>query len=300
MALFAPAYYPRFHCIADQCPHSCCVDWEIDLDPRTVSLYRHATHPYGDTLRKSLTYDSCTDTHSFCLTQEGKCPHLDERGLCRIISQLGEAYLTTICCEHPRFYHTRGADEEVGVGMSCPEACRILLTSDAYASWICVEGDALPSTTPVTALREEVYRLLQDKTCPYPARLLTLWETYDCAPDRMTDEAWQAVFSSLEYLDACHAPLFAAYTSHPSVDPVWYPYLERALAYFLFRHLTEDTDTREALTLACLLERTLASLLQNIPAQDTAQGMELARILSEELEYSPDNMDTLLTEIAFL
>jgi len=39
MKLSAPKYYGSFKCIADKCQNSCCVGWEIDLDPITLDKY---------------------------------------------------------------------------------------------------------------------------------------------------------------------------------------------------------------------------------------------------------------------
>ena len=30
-----PAYYDAFHCLAGACPHSCCIGWEVVIDPET-------------------------------------------------------------------------------------------------------------------------------------------------------------------------------------------------------------------------------------------------------------------------
>ena len=40
MKLIAPEYYTKFHCIADKCRHSCCVGWEIEIDPDKLVYYR--------------------------------------------------------------------------------------------------------------------------------------------------------------------------------------------------------------------------------------------------------------------
>ena len=32
MKITAPDYYSQFKCIADQCRHTCCVGWEIEVD----------------------------------------------------------------------------------------------------------------------------------------------------------------------------------------------------------------------------------------------------------------------------
>ena len=38
MKIIAPNYYPAFRCIADKCRHSCCIGWEIDIDPTPARL----------------------------------------------------------------------------------------------------------------------------------------------------------------------------------------------------------------------------------------------------------------------
>ena len=85
MKLYAPDYYCAFSCLADRCRHSCCVGWEIDVDDATMEKYDTLTHPYGENIRKSIE-----DGH-FRLDKRERCPHLDGRGLCRIICELGDA-----------------------------------------------------------------------------------------------------------------------------------------------------------------------------------------------------------------
>ena len=35
-----PDYYNKFHCIADQCKDSCCIGWEIMIDPDSYEKYK--------------------------------------------------------------------------------------------------------------------------------------------------------------------------------------------------------------------------------------------------------------------
>ena len=82
-----PAYFFNFKCIADRCRHSCCVGWEIDVDERTLARYRALHGEMGDTVRESI--EETKDGAHFRLCAQERCPHLDEKGLCRIISTLG-------------------------------------------------------------------------------------------------------------------------------------------------------------------------------------------------------------------
>ena len=114
MKLFAPKYYKNFTCIADKCTHSCCVGWEIDIDQGTLEKYETLSHSYGKIIRDSIDYE---ETPHFRLCEKERCPHLDEKGLCNIISCLGEGYLCEICAEHPRFYNDTLKGKEVGLDL---------------------------------------------------------------------------------------------------------------------------------------------------------------------------------------
>ena len=68
-------------------------------------------------------------------------------------------------------------------------------------------------------------------------------------------------------------------------------YLERALAYFIYRHCTEALsieDFKISLLFCLFCENLLASLIEN---KKEGEVYELARILSEEIEYNTDNID---------
>ena len=121
MMLVYPSYYPDFRCIADRCRHSCCVGWEIDVDPATLALYDSLEGELGDRLRRSIA-----DGH-FVQDASGRCPFLNDSGLCDLITACGEGALCDICYEHPRFRHWYSDREEVGLGLCCEAAVDLLL-----------------------------------------------------------------------------------------------------------------------------------------------------------------------------
>ena len=133
MKLYAPKYYKQFNCIADKCKHSCCIGWEIDIDSETLGKYNSLSAEASESILNSI--DFCNSPH-FKLLDNKRCQNLDENGLCTIIKSMGEDYLCDICREHPRFYNFTNRGKEVGIGMSCEEACRIILSSDDYDEMI--------------------------------------------------------------------------------------------------------------------------------------------------------------------
>ena len=303
MKLYAPGYYKDFSCIADKCTHSCCIGWEIDIDGNTMEKYASVSHGYGERIRKSIDR---TDTPHFCLGAGERCPHLDETGLCRIISNLGEEYLCEICREHPRFYNDTAHGKEVGLGMACEEACRIILESDEYANITeigTVDGEPLHIDFDAAANRARIYEILGDMSISREDRLLKIESVFDVHPERISDGAWREVLSGLEYLDEADRTLMDHYTSVMTTPPELEKPLTRALAYFIYRHGSGARDAREfreAVGFSLFCERLLASAVNAEHVQDMSDFIRLARIISEEIEYSVENTEAIRLEFSFM
>ncbi len=290
MKLYAPTYYKKFRCIADKCEHSCCIGWEIDIDEDTLQKYKQLQSGYGAAIKGSISEE---DTPHFQLCNGDRCPHLDERGLCKIILSEGEDYLCDICREHPRFYNYTSV-AEVGIGMSCPEAARIILSSPDFAAFEVV-GEVDDVTDDVAfdgcAARSELYAILQDKTHDYATAL----DAIDCkySIDVGEDKKRLDILNSLEYLNTDHRELFLQYSSklRPN-EKEQDEYLKRFLAYLVYRHCTEainETDFCTRLTFCLFCERLLASLICSQGARSLQEVATLASIISEEIEYSEEN-----------
>jgi lysine-N-methylase len=307
MKLFAPEYYKNFVCIADRCKHSCCVGWEIDIDDVTAEKYRSLCGPYAEKIRESIESDGDGVPH-FRLAENERCPHLNASGLCKVILEYGDGLLCDICREHPRFYNTTARGMEVGLGMACEEACRIILGSDSYRKFVLLgesEGELDSESFETDALchRERIFSILADASLEYTEKLKRIYEEYSLSPALFSDGDCRAILDSLEYLDEAHKELFSCYSSSLETPEKLGKILERALAYFVFRHLSPVRDQnglREALCLCLFCERLLASLLKSKPNAPTEEWIELARIVSEEIEYSEDNTDAIKFEFSFL
>ena len=294
MKLFAPKYYKNFKCIAEECRHSCCVRWEIDIDSDTLEKYSSFSEGYGIKIKESIDF---ADTPHFRLCENEKCPHLDGKGLCRIISECGEDYLCDICREHPRFYNDTVRGKEVGIGLSCEEAARIALSSDDYNELYIVEeldGEVLDTDFDAVKCREQIYRILSDRTTPYPERIAQIRDMFELSLSEISKD----IFLSLEYLDETHKELFLAFSADMETPKEYEKMLERALAYFIYRHCSGAYDREEfraSLGFALFCERLLASLISAENATEE-EAVELARIISEEIEYSEENTERIKGE----
>ena len=288
MKLYAPKYYGEFRCIADRCEHSCCIGWEIDIDEETLARYKESNDGYGAVIAGSISMD---ETPHFKLCDGDRCPHLDENGLCRVILNMGEDSLCHICREHPRFYNYTNV-AEVGLGISCTEAARLILSTPDYATMEEIGAvDAEPDgiTFNGRAARSTVYSILKTTTLDYGERLDEIQRRYGIFSGE--DSLWLNILDSLEYLNEAHRALFMKYSS--LYRPVGRDeYRERFLAYLIYRHCTEAIDeedfaTRLSFCLFC--ERLLTSLIEAEKAESLQDVAVLASIISEEIEYSDDN-----------
>jgi lysine-N-methylase len=289
MKLFAPRYYPKFHCIADQCSHSCCVGWEIDVDERMLAVYGSVKGEIGDRIRRGIRENG--DGACFAMDAAGRCPLLDEKGLCRIISELGEGYLCDICREHPRFYNEVEGRVEVGVGAACEAAAALILAEKNYAETVLLEDDGEESAQTggdfsVLQAREALYAVLSDASRPYEERLAILEAC--CPQDALEDAALPALFASLEYLDEAHRGLFAAYQAPPALAKETAVAAERFLAYLIYRHgSTAETEAELTAILGGLLR--MERLFRYLMDVRGFSPVESAVTVSEELEYSEEN-----------
>jgi hypothetical protein len=181
--------------------------------------------------------------------------------------------------------------------MSCREAASLILSSSDYNVFESVgEIDAEEAFYEFDSRgeRTRVYQILGDKSVPYNVRLDTIRREYYIA--ERSDTEWCEIIESLEYLENTHKELFLCYSSSHRPDGKD-EYLERALAYFIYRHCTEAYDTEDfclRLSFCLFCERLLASLIVSQKAHTLQETAILASIISEEIEYSEDNTESLM------
>ena len=294
MKLFAPPYFKEFKCIAEKCRHSCCVNWEIDVDGEALARYE-ALGDFGKDIISGIDFGA--DVPHFRLTPDGRCPNLDANGLCRIISLCGENYLCDICREHPRFFNTVQGRCEAGIGAVCEEGARLILESENYFE-LCeigeTERDFCESEFDILSERSRVFSILSDRSRAYNERLSELYSVYGISPQKLGDAEWREIIENFEYLSEESRALFLSYLSKAQPPAKTEIYLERALAYFVYRHASTAFTYTEfvfSLGLAFFLERLFASVIA-AEKNGTADFCALAlRLISEEIEYCEENTE---------
>ena len=158
MKLIAPDYYKDFRCIAGACKHSCCIGWEIDVDPDKLAYYDTVTGPLGDRLQKGI--DRTAQPPHFILGEHERCPFLNKEGLCDLIIGLGEDSLCQICRDHPRYRSFFVSRTEIGVGLCCEAAAALILKKTEKTKLVTLEEDGEPDDLPPADLSLLEWRAL--------------------------------------------------------------------------------------------------------------------------------------------
>ncbi|MBE6895933.1 MAG: hypothetical protein E7477_02425 [Ruminococcaceae bacterium] len=305
MKLFAHAYYKKFKCIADKCKHSCCIGWEIDIDDDTLDLYAEEERAYGEVIRNSIDFD---DIPHFRLTDKGKCPHLDDSGLCKIINEFGEGHLCDICTDHPRFYEDTIIGKIVGIGMCCEEACRLILTSEdnRIVEIGEIEDESnlpFPEDDPINDEDELNYlgdiefiiELLEaGKDLNFINKIKKITDTFGFNDFYSNRDTWLRILDRLEFLNNDNRKLFEAYRGEPTVSQCLELPLERILTYFIYRHCIGakgDADFCSGITFSIICSVLIASIAEHTDAKDIDGLIDIARTVSEEIEYSESNTE---------
>ena len=311
MKLIAPDHYREFHCIADKCRHSCCIGWEIDIDPATREKYRRIPGNFGARLNAAIDDG---EVSSFRLGDGERCPMLNSSGLCDLITELGEENLCQICADHPRFRNYFTDHVEIGLGLCCEEAARLILTRDAPMRLIPLEDDGAEAARPedeaeLLVLRDRLIAVMQDRAVPLSARLDALLDAVDFA---IPGRDWAAVYRDLERLDPAWDTMLDSICQLPDreaprglsgrpLDPFGPPALGLALenfcVYLLYRHLPgalEDGDLAGRVAFCVLSTRILMALCAAKDGCTLADLLDFARMYSAEIEYDEDNIAALL------
>ncbi len=302
MKLIAPEHYLDFQCIAGACRHSCCIGWEIDIDPESLRRFQQIPGEMGERLRRNIDTDG--DTACFVLKGwEERCPFLNDDGLCDMILELGEDSLCQICTDHPRFRNFYSNHTEIGLGLCCEAAGRLLLGDDQPMKLTVIEDDgadetADPEETELLSLRDSLFALMQDRSMPVMQRMEQLlpaseidwteWADFLLELERL-DERWAELLELLP--QACHQPL----------PPALETPVEQLMCYLLYRHLSgalEDEDAEGRVRYCAMIGQMIARLSILTGCSSLDDFVELARLYSSEIEYSDENLCAILEHMA--
>lgn len=299
MTEIIPSWVSGFRCIADQCRHSCCIGWEIDIDAGSAQAYQTRTDALGQRLRASMVRDEA-GTFSFRLDEQERCPFLNRQGLCDLILEAGEGSLCQICRDHPRYRTEFLAFTEVGLGLCCEEACRELLFRQAPLTPELPEDLALSEDEQAfLSLRSRLLALIQDRQLTMSQRVEQLCRATSIPLPEFDRTAMAGFLLELEQLDPAWGSWLNQWkTLTPTEQPSCLELpLEQLLTCLLLRHFSkawEEGGEQEYLQFCLLCWAILRDMLCCLPKLTRETIIDTVRMFSSEIEYSQENTDALL------
>ena len=209
-----PVFYKKFHCLAQNCKDSCCVNWNITFNKKDyLKLRRLDVSPELQEKLKNCVRRERNQSHSaldygkFDLdSNNGRCPFLDKDGLCSIQRACGENALPNVCRTYPRNITYTSVAKEFTLSPSCegvlqqlwdlPEGIEFVedpLTTAEYRSVSIPAGENL--VLFFEPIRASCIDILQNRELTLSQRMLYLgimldqlrreeWSTFD--PDIWT------------------------------------------------------------------------------------------------------------------
>lgn len=122
-----PNFYTNFHCLAQNCRDSCCVDWRITFDKKDYLRLRRLDAPeelkarleQGVRRQRKGEHDGSFYGKFDLDSNSGRCPFLDPDGLCAIQRACGHDALPRVCTTYPRRVGYTPAAKEFTLSPSC-------------------------------------------------------------------------------------------------------------------------------------------------------------------------------------
>ena len=299
MKTFTPEYYHHFRCIAGQCPDSCCKEWAVDVDEKAAAYYRNLSGALGDRLREVLTDDNTMTI------VDGRCPMWQQDGLCRIHAELGHDALCRTCRDFPRIRHEFDEFTELGMELSCPEAARLILTTD-WDMPICKDVQD-PDLQLLLESRSAALSLLDTYPLPQALAIILVYshhvqcaldggEMGDFSPDQYLATAerlanagdWNGFFKFFEGLEILTEEWRKRLAQEPS--PIhWSTNLKALMRYMILRYWLQAISD---LDLVCRVKLGICACL--VVGAMGKDPVSTAQLFSKEIENDPDNVEAIL------
>ena len=288
-----PTIYHEFQCKADRCENTCCQLWTIDIDEPTAERYHAMTGSLGESLRQAITVDD-EGSHFIFSKAQPMCPLLNEKGLCKVVLELGEEGLCDTCHMHPRFYKYIEDLELCGVGLSCEASVELLAQQKPLDSLLfTIEDDHNKFKPEERLVLHNIFELLAFdlnpnlfQYTPKPSKqsfkeLLDLYKQTE-----PIDENWTAQVNTLSSkLDQ----LITSVQTYIQQEDI--SLFNKVYQYILYRQIDMLSDYSLESILAYAKDGTdyilIAGALEGQPLKQIARW-------SQQIEYDEDNVALLL------
>lgn len=270
MQYFKQDDYDEFVCIADKCPQSCCIGWQIVIDKDSIKKYKKMKGEMGKRLKQSIDFKESS------FKQNGRrCAMLNECGLCDLQKTCGEEALCYTCDKYPRHVEEFEGVRELSLSLSCPESARKTILRTDKIGFVESEGEGEDDYgdfdymlySKLVDARTVIFNIVQNREIPFFLRMQSVLnlseELQRCVDTNMIFDAdevieqWQDRSLPKEY-DVSSFDVFSIKNLYEleTLEEDWIPSVKKCEAFIgdmshtgIFKLLTE----REAIALEQIL-----------------------------------------------
>lgn len=194
-------YYDKFRCIADKCSFNCCQEWRIGIDEETLDKWQGVTLDAvndGEENLPELNLCSCIqeEENGYIIAhkKDKQCPFLNGKGLCRIVSQVGEDYLADTCTTFPRQINAFEGRMEYSLDACCPVVIDMMHENEEPVSFI-EEGLEGVEVDVLYAVRKLMLEAMMSEDYTLPERMMiTFYALLDLLRQKEV---------TIEYINSC-------------------------------------------------------------------------------------------------
>lgn len=208
--------YDQFHCIADQCPLTCCKGWAIRADGGIYKKWK--SQQETSYLCEKVTFRKEDRENIYHMKADSckACVMLDEKGLCEIVKRHGDEYLSDTCASFPRKHNQimicsdeEAAEEtvimdEYSMSGACPVVLKLIKDMENFyildIPEKCGENQDFPMEYQV---RNAVIKLMQNRKFSLMDRLMLSFSLlHECLACEWEDDVYDciAVYQDTENL----------------------------------------------------------------------------------------------------
>ena len=318
MRVIMPNYYKKFVCKADMCKDNCCkTDWRIELDEDTFKKYRDIPGELGKKLRLAVG----SDEDGYYIVHP--CPMLRSDGLCEAYLSLGDEGLGYICRMHPRYVNAYSDREELGIGLACEEAARLIMTEtkgleleETVGKGSSYKDDHAEVIIKIRSKITDLIKASDDIESSIAGILKyissieadVLGGEYESALDKDISPYVYAGEKSycnisetveklleLEILDKNWEEILReAKKSVREENGGFDSELNRIFCYFIYRYFVEHSLDGQMLSSVKLAAVSVIVLRELFKGKSLSERINLAHMYSKEIEYSEENLENLL------
>ncbi len=305
MKIYTLNCFKNFKCIAEKCRHSCCIGWEIDIDAKSLKRYENNRSPFAEKLKNGIDFKN----RRFKMTENGNCVFLNKNGLCDLIIALGENSLCNVCREHPRYRNVISGDEHFGIGLCCEVAAHaVVFCEKPLVSVFFDENDRAPiKLSPqnnqieekTVLLRKRAFEIFSNENKTFNECMAEVISLCGVDKESFFEYDWKKTLYRLERLfnDWNEKIINSDFASAKIYSKSSVP-LNRLATYLVHRHVAnaiDDTDIKSRLLFCVLSVFIINAVCLGINRDYDKESLaDVARAYSAEIEYSDDNLNSLL------